>query len=553
MRARVCVAITGLIVLAILAACAPVVPTAAPKPPAAGTPAPAALTATPKPAAPTATPAPKVKRGGTLRAANTFTYPTLDPHLSSLARLDSYGMLYDTLLRYQLMDENTGRSEIKPELAESFQIVDPKTIILKLRKGVRFHDGSDFTAEVAKWNIDRMITHPKSFTKSQIEAVGSVEVVDPNTIKLNLKAPSASVPVMLTRGGTSATAILSKTAVEKLGDDGFASKPSGTGPMELDQWLRDDRVVLKRFNGYWEKGDDGQPLPYLDGYVERFIQDPAVTLLEIKAGSIDVTENVEAKDVAGVKTNPDLVYWELGWAGPVYFIAGYNMEAEPFSRLKVRQASLHALDREGMAKALGFGIGKPHYYPYWLPASLGYDETLPKYEVNLEKAKQLLTEAGYPNGVDITLSVITRAAELRIGELVKSMWDTVGIRTTLDSLERLAWIDKMKAARFDAGFWRYSTIAVDPDFMTRALATGGPANWSLYSNPQMDKCMEEGRSTYDEKQRHEIYKRCQRILYEDAGLASGFSVPENKVFRKQVKGLKVQFIFLDMRRAWLDR
>lgn len=553
-----------LVYLSLLVACAPTVPTAAPTlAPATPTAAPAAATkpaavpttapaATAKPAQ-TVTPVAKIKRGGVLRAANAWTYPTTDPHLSSMQRLDGYDLLYNELLRYDLIDEKTGKSELKGEVAEEFKRTDDKTFEFKIRKGIKFHDGTDMTAEVVKWNFDRMLTHPKSQTKPILEAVKSVEVVDANTVRFNLNMPSASLPVIVSHGTGGATSLLSKAAMEKLGDDGFAAAPVGSGPMAFQQWLRDDRVTLKKFDGYWEKGVDGQPLPYLDGYVERFIPDPAITLVELKTGNIDLTENIEAKDIATIKATPELVYHELPFAGPVYFIAGFNMTEGPFKNLKLRQAALYATDRESMARALGFGIARPHYYPFWQSSTLGYDETLPRYEYNLDRAKTLVKEAGYPDGVEVVLSVIARQPEQRIGEMQQQMWSQAGIKGKIEALEWLAFNDKLLANRFDTGFWRDSTVAVDPDFTTRRLAKGGPSNFSNYYNPDIEKCMDEGRSNYDDAKRAEIYKRCQKIMYEDAAIGTGYRMPEIKVYAKAVKGFTVQFIFNDLRRVWLDR
>ncbi len=547
--------------LLVLAACAPAAPTAAPK---SAVPAPTVAVSAPtsapagaatKPAAPAATPTPaaKIKRGGVLRAANAWTYPTMDPHLSSMGRLDGYYMMYSQLLRYDLVDLKTGKFEFKGEVAESFKRVDDKTFDFVIRKGIKFHDGTDMTAEVVKWNFDRMMTHPKSTAKPNVEAIASVSVVDTNTVRFNLKMPWAALPVVMSRASAGSTLLVGKAAVEKLGDDGFNAAPVGSGPMQFQQWLRDDRVTLKKFDGYWEKGEDGQPLPYLDGYVERFIPDPAITQVEMKAGNVDLSENIEAKDVAAIKANPDLVYFELPFAGPVYWIAGFNMTEGHFKNLKLRQAALHAIDRDAMAKALGFGIAKAHYYPFWQASTIGYDETLPRYEYNLEKAKQLVKEAGFPDGVEVTQSVIARQPEQRIGEMQQQMWAQAGIKGQLEALERLAFNDKLLANRFDTGFWRDSTVALDPDYTFRRFAKGGASNFSNYYNPELEKCFTEGRSNYDEAKRAEIYKRCQRIVYEDAAIGSGYRMPEIKVYNKAVKGHTVQFIFNDLRRVWLDK
>ncbi len=565
-------------IASLLAACAApasptAAPTAAPKVPAAITPpasggtsatataprpgeSPVTAAAATKPAAAAPTPAVKIKRGGNLIAARTSTYQDMDPH-RTVTSGPVTAMIYDTLLDYDLVDEKTGKHETKPKLAESWKMVDPKTIELKLVKGVKFHDGSEWNAEVAKWNLDRIRTDQKSAGKHLVSEIASVEIVDPSTIRLNLKVPWATIFVNLSYaiGGTGshAASMASKAAVEAGGDTILSTKPVGTGPMVIQDWRRDDRVILKKWDGYWKKGADGQPLPYLDNYTERFMPDPSVSLLEMRAGTVHVVEDTEAKDAASIKANPDLVYWALPWGSTTHFYFGFNQEVEKFKgNKKLLQAAQHAVDRENMAKVQGFGLAQPAYYLFWTPALLGYNESLPKYEYNPAKAKQLLAEAGYPNGIDVELILSTRQPEGHISEMAKQMWDNVGIRTTVNIMERLAAIARAQSKNFEVYFWRQSA-SPDPDLQTRVVACGMPTNWSSYCNPELDKCMLEGRSTYDAAERQKTYEKCIRIIYEDPYQGAGFLQPNNKVYHKSVKGLKIHWSELDYREAWLDK
>jgi peptide/nickel transport system substrate-binding protein len=574
MRKSIWLAITLLALLGLLAACAPATPAPTPTKPAAAaaataapaaaapTTAPAAVVAT-KPAAPAAaTPAPtaapvaKIKRGGTIKSANLNTYDTLDPKLSSMGPSSLWASLLETLVRLDLMD-SSGKFEPKPELAESWTLPDTKTIVFKLRKGVKFHDGTDFDAQAAKFNLERMMQHPKSTSKMQMAEVNSVEAVDAQTLRLNLKQPSAVVfhKLTITMGGTGSggPGMISRAATEKFGDD-IGMQPVGTGPFQFDQWLRDDRVTLKRFEGYWKMGVDGKPLPYYDRFEERWMSDPAVSLLEMKAGNMDLIQDIEGKDIAGVKSTPGLVYWELPWGGPYYFSTSLNPDKGPFTNnLKLRQAAFHAIDRDSMAKVLGFGVGIPLYHMYWTKGQLGYDEALPKYNYDLDKAKKLVAEAGYPNGLDITLDYISRAEDQRIAQVAKDMWDKAGIRTTLSAMERLAYVDKTrKACSFDANFGRMGTTP-DPDGHSRLIITGGSANYACTNLPDLDKCMEEGRGIYEPEKRHEVYKRCIKILYEHAYQTTGYTRPANFVHPAYLKGARPQWVLADLKEAWLDK
>jgi peptide/nickel transport system substrate-binding protein len=463
--------------------------------------------------------------------------------------------MYDTLLRLDLVDP-AGKFEPKGELAESWSVPDPKTVVLKLRKGVKFHDGTDFDAEAAKYNIDRMMKHPQSTGKLLLAEVTSVEAPDPQTLRLILKQPSPVIFHKLTQAwggvGSGAPGMMSKAATEKQGDN-IGSQPVGSGPFQFDRWLRDDRVILKRFDGYWKMGEDAKPLPYFDRFEERWIPDPAISLVEIKARTIQLTTNVEGKDVASVKSDPNLTYYELPWCGISFFAAALNAKTGPFiNNLKLRQAAFHAIDRESMAKVLGFGLGIPMYYLYWTKGQLGYDESLPRYNYDAEKSKKLLAEAGYPQGLDISLDFISRPEDQRIAEIAKDMWDKVGIRTTLSAMERLAWLDKMKTCNYETNFARMSS-SPDPDGHSRLIVTGGGANYICGSWPEVDKCMEEGRTTYEPAKRHEIYKRCITIMYENAHATTGYTRPDNFIYPKYVMGIRPQWQFPDLKEAWLNQ
>ncbi|MCL5025203.1 MAG: ABC transporter substrate-binding protein [Chloroflexi bacterium] len=565
MRASVYLAITVSIILALLAACAPAAPTAptaAPtKPPAAPTAAPATPaapavtaanpTAAPKPAAPTAAAAPKVKRGGTLRHSKSWTYPTFDPHLVTVPSMPGQRVLFDAPLLNEY-NEKTQAFEIKPELFESWSFPDPTTAVFKVRKGVKFHDGTELNGEVARFNIDRMINHKKSYAKVYFEGVKSAERVDDDTVKINLKAPTASLLAMLT-GSTGPVGIVSQAAVEKLGDDAFGWKPVGSGPFVFSDWVSDDRLTVKRFDGYWRQGVDGKPLPYLDGIVFRFIPDNAIAVVELRAGGIDIMENADPKDAATIKADPNLTLVELPWSGTIYFTGGTNTKNGVFaSNLKLRQALAHAIDRDSMAKAVTFGMGQAHLHPYWGPGIVGYDSSVKAYPYDPAKAKQLMAEAGYPNGLNITLSVIARQPEQRLSEIAKQMFDQVGFRTTIDALERLAFNAKLQSYNFELGFWRPG-LPLDPDQNTRYLYTGGGGNWSGFSDPEVDKCMDEGRSTMDAAKRHEVYKRCLTIVQENAYLFTGYNIRENYAANKSVKSIRYQHVLMDLREAWLDK
>lgn len=501
----------------------------------------------PAAAQPTTNTASKVKRGGRLIEASVLAIPGWDAHLSNVGGLSGYGLVYETLLRYELVDAPTARFELRPGLAERWEQPDPRTIVLNLRRGIKFHDGSDFNAEVVKWNLDRLAQNPKSTARSQLTPLESVEVIDPYALRLKLKNPSPAMLLILSDGAGYTRAMMSKAQFDKVGEAEYNRNPAGTGPMRLKSWVQDDRATLEPFKEYWELGADGKPLPYLDEFVSRFIPDLTTALVDLQAGGVDVVVEIPPKDVPTAKGNQALVYETLPWWGVQYFTLGFNTKKAPFDNPLVRRALLTSLDREGITKAVGFGVAQPQYYPYWSANTLGYDETIPKNEFNLDGARQLLAEAGLPNGFETEMKFIRREPDNSAAEYQQQIWAKIGVKVKIQALERLAWLDEMGADKFDIGCWR-GGIDIDPELNTR-VTTNASANFSHFSDPEIDRLMREGNGILDARQRQEIYKQVVRRIQEQAWIGSGFVIPYNIVRRKHVQGLTTKFSGVSFRAA----
>jgi peptide/nickel transport system substrate-binding protein len=378
-----------------------------------------------------------------------------------------------------------------------------------------------------------------------------VDVVDDSTIKINLKAAPAGL--LATFSTSNRAWMVSKVAVEKNGDDWLARNDAGSGPFTFVEWRTGDGMTFKKFDKHWEKGEDGQPLPYLDGINYLFRQDKTVKVLGIRGGSIDIIDEIDGKDIPGLKSTPDLDVIEYDWASQLQYFF-FNLKKEPWSKnLKLRQAALYALDRENVAKAGGKGFGYPAYY-WWGKGMMAYDETLPKYDFQPQKAKQLLQEAGFPNGLDLKLTLIAREPDQSTAVVMKQMWDQVGLRTTVDPIERNAVIALWQTAAHEIGASGRGWGVVDPDQFSYRIVTGGNFNFSHSENLDLDNCMKEGRESFDDKKREEIYKKCQKILFEAAMFDQTWYQPKTVVVNKKVKNWKPFFgeNFVS-RYIWLDR
>ncbi|MCL4534778.1 MAG: ABC transporter substrate-binding protein [Bacteroidetes bacterium] len=536
-------------IISLVAACAPSQPTEAPaKPPVT---APAAPVEVVQPLPTTAVPAPKVKRGGTLRVADNEEWaPNLDPHQIT-SRPIGYEFLHDTLVRVSL-DPKTGKRTMKPGLAESWEQTTPKAIVMKLRKDVVFHDGSKFNAEVAKWNLDRMLSHPKSAAKTDVAVIDNVSVVDEYTISINLKSAPAGILYRLSDAIALRPWIASKAAIERDGDEALTRRTVGSGSMQFVEWITGDRMTMKKWDKYWEKGEDGQPMPYVDGVVIRIIRDETVGITELRTGNIDVHDRIEPRSFSAIQASPDLELIVLPWIGWLNYII-FNVQKPPFDNLKLRQAAAYAIDRESIAKALGMGSGYPSYY-YWGPGDLAYDETLPRYTYDKDKAKQLVKDAGFPTGVDITDDFLQTEPNPRTAQAMKQAWDEVGIRTTLNLMERTPFVSKLQVGNFQVANSLRTWGEADPEAYSYRLTSTGTFNFAHFENADMDKCMEEGRNTAEDAKRVEIYKRCQRIIFEQVPYDQVWFTPFALSVNKKVKGWEPHFFNQVMLRgAWIDR
>jgi ABC-type transport system substrate-binding protein len=295
-------------------------------------------------------------------------------------------------------------------------------------------------------------------------------------------------------------------------------------------------------------------LPYLDGITYRLIIDDSVRVLEMKAGSTDFTELVQGKDVEDLKADPKLSYLQADWYGNAYRLI-FNAQGGKFhTNVKLRQAALYAIDHEALAKALGAGIGRGEkYFPR--PGSIGYDESLPYYWYDPAKAKQLMSEAGFPNGIDVEFLVIARELDKLQAEMLKSMWDAIGLRTKVEALERVAMNQRLLTGgyEFDVTTTRGGSAVGDPDGEFRAhFWSHGDFAKARLKDPEIDDLIIAAASTYDTNQRAEKYKQLQKMLFDKAVYGFLWTQDWNWVMNKRIQNLPAPIGDLwDFRPVWV--
>jgi peptide/nickel transport system substrate-binding protein len=475
--------------------------------------------------------------GGTLRVGLQGDFATLDPHMSTSAvDRDVYYQLYNTLVG---LDANLN---IVPELAESWEQPDALSYVFRLRKGVKFHDGTDFTAEAVRWNVERMVNPATgSIRRSELGNIKSVDVLDAHAVRFNLKEPDGALLSTLTdRAGM----MVSRAAVEKHGKD-FARTPVGTGPFQFVEWVKDDQLRVKRFAGYWRKG-----APYLDEVVYKPIPDHTVKLTALRTGALDLIDELPPKDVAPLKANPKLRVLETPGLG--YRRIELNTTRPPFSAKPLRQAVAWAVNREAIHRAVFFATGAVAQGPI-PPRSWAY-EPLPGYggTPDAARVKQKLAEGGQPGGFRFTLNIVNTPVAQKQAQIVQDNLKRVGVEMEIALLEVGAWIEKRKAGQFDAAESLWSGRP-DPDGnMFSHLTTGGANNWGKYSNPKVDELLHQARSSGSQADRKRLYGEAVRILVDDSPLVFLHHDAWTKAWDEKVQGyVEIPDGRIRLERVWL--
>jgi peptide/nickel transport system substrate-binding protein len=447
----------------------------------------------------------KAVRGGSMTVAIASDIANLDPLKSSLYvdRLIHYQM-YDSLVR---TDKDL---KLNPGLALSWETSDPLNIVFKLRQGVTFHDGTDFNADAVKFNLERILATPSSPRRSEVVGLDSVQVIDPTTVKFVMKAPfSPLLAQLVDRAGM----ILSPAAIQKLGDNlTHAPTGAGSGAFKFVDYVKSDHLGLIRNESYWDKDSSGGALPYLDKLTYRFVVDSTQRLNSLKTGEIDFSDGIPPKDVESVKKDPSLTYVQI----PALSYAGVDLHsaAPVFKDVRVRQALAWSIDRQQIVDNVLFKIPTVAYGPI-APPMFPYDPTFKPYTRDVNKAKALLQQAGTPSVSFTMLITAGDPVTEQLASLIKDEAQEAGITINLQSLDFPTLNGLTIKHQYEAALEGWSG-RLDPDGNTYSqLHTGGGFNDGEYSNPVMDKALDDARATFDQAQRKALYQQVNKLAADD--------------------------------------
>jgi len=437
--------------------------------------------------------------------------------------------IYDRLIAFK-----PGTTDLAPALATKWSVSpDGKTWTLHLRSGVMFQDGTPFNAEAVQFNFERWWdpNHPYGFRNAgktyeiwqqlfggfkgdPASLLQAIKVINPTTIQLVLKQPFAAFPNTI---GSGFFGMASPTAIKKAGASYVTpnSIAVGTGPFRFKQWRTGDRIVLEKNPSYWKPG-----LPKVNQLVIRFITDPAARLAQLRAGQLDFTVDLAPDQKTELDRDPNLE----AVARPSFNV-GYlalNPSYKPLSDGRVRQAIAHAINRPAIVQAFWGGLGT--HSPHFLPAALSWatDPTLQAYSYDPAKARQLLTQAGYPNGFDLQLWYMPVSRPYfptpkPISEAFAADLSKVGIRVALKTQDWAAYLaDRRRPPGYQSFMLGWTGDYGDPDsfyyphFGPRS--TDDLGNWK---NDRLFQLLNQGRASGNQAERATIYRQVDQILHQN--------------------------------------
>jgi peptide/nickel transport system substrate-binding protein len=504
----------------LLAACA--APATPAPPPAPQEPAPAEAPATAEPAAaeeagPT--------YGGTLRAAFQNEWAGLDNH--TVSSYSSYQILNNVVEGLTFFDDELN---LVPWLAESWeQSEDGLTWTFKLRQGVKFHNGREMTADDVKWSFERLIDPATG--AGNAARVGPpetrIEVIDPYTVAITHPEPFGIFPQSL--GFDKSTGIVARESLEA---DGTIAVPIGTGPFKISEVEGTTRLLLEKHGDYWQEG-----LPYLDAVEVTPIPDDTVRETALRGGEVDWVLAIAPQNFESLDADPNIVVATAPQLS--YDYIGVNLTREPFSDVRVRQAIALALDRQELCDAGFFGLCDTLQEPVGegSPWKFGYAP----YDQDLDRARELMAEAGYADGFEMELLPTTQYGEtVRAAQVLQQQLAEIGITATINAPEWSEWLELEGNFLYDAYICNWNGLIDADQYYYLQHHTGLVFNFTGYSNPEFDALVDEGRSISDFETRYPIYEQANQILVDDAPYIYMYNKQEIRAYAPYVKGFVVR-------------
>lgn len=429
---------------------------------------------------------------------------SLDAQVTASGDSQRYAMqIYDTLYGFD------AKGNVVPRMAEAFKVsADKLTYTFTLRKGIKFHNGDVFSSEDVKYSIDRIIDPASKSTRRPYFApfIDSIETPDPQTVVIKLKQPDGvfmnKIAGFLFIVGKAYTSGLATP-------EAFAAAPIGTGPYRVKENKIGQYLEMERFDGYY--GDK----PAIKTLIYKYIPEGSSRVNAILSGEVDIAALIPLPDVERLKKDAALVVITNPVSSPMHVRLYSNVPGEPLAKRDVRLALNLAIDSNAIIKGVFHGVGAPmgtfisKYYPY------GGDPSIAPYPYDPKKAKALLTQAGYPNGFDITLNDAVGTPK-ELAEAVAAYWSQIGVRVKINRIDYAAWSRLNNTHKTGPATTTQFTNAIyDPIHpVGGSFSKDGP--WSDYTNPEVEALLKELETTSGPEARGAIFRKIGKILHDDA-------------------------------------
>ncbi len=415
--------------------------------------------------------------------------------------------VFETLVEFK-----PGTTEVQPCLAKSWTVSDDGLeFVFKLEENVKFHDGTDFNADAVVFSIERQFKKDHPFNNlgpwqywgymDMDNIIESVEAVDAYTVKFTLKRKEAPFVANL---AMNFAAIVSPAAVEKSGED-FRSNPVGTGPFKFVSWQKDDNIVLERNDDYWREK------AYLDRLIFKVIPDATARYLALKKGEVDIIDFPSPEDLEDVNSNPDIKVIQQAGLNVGYL--AMNCDTEHFADVRVRQAVNYAIDKGETGTAATNPIP---------PGMWSYNKSLKGYKTNIEKAKKLLAEAGYPDGFDTNIWAMPVSRPYnpngrKVAEIMQAQLAKVGINAEIVSYDWGIYLDKTADGEHEMALLGWTGDNGDPDNFLNVLLSSTAAekpagNISFWRNEEFTDLIAKAKEDSNYSSRVKYYKKAQVIF-----------------------------------------
>lgn len=433
---------------------------------------------------------------------------SMDPHNTGDTNSNS---VQSAMLEGLLGFDKDGK--IIPVLAEEYSVSeDALEFTFKLNQGIKFHDGEDFNAEAVKVNIERIMTDESLRLNSRgFNLITSIDILGDYEIKITIEKPYGA---MLTRFG-SAKMISPKLIKENSGD--IPKSPVGTGPFKFVEWVQGDHLTIERFDDYWKKGERVKKITY------KPVPENGSRVAMLKTGEASVIYPLPAQNLKELEANKDVVVSKI--PSTIARYVSINTMKEPYNDVRVRQALNYAVDKDAFINVVNSGFGLP--LDSIIPSKTIYYAKQDVYEQNIEKAKDLLKEAGFENGFKAEIWGNTNSDTMKGMQFIQQQLKEIGVTVEIKSMEEGTLSDEIYGAQTPEDtklqMWYVSwsayasdiTNATKPLFHSESFPPNG-SNTAYYNNAEVDEWMDAANSTGDTSKQAELYEKIQSTIFKDS-------------------------------------